>query len=120
MEKLVVGALLFGLVFANIGCRPSLCDNTPLKQVESPSGTFIATVFERNCGATTDFSRMVSVGGSADPFSDDTHIVFIVSGQEDINVRWIDGSTLKVDCTECSPDRTFRKKDKWGVINILY
>jgi hypothetical protein len=37
------------------------CANSAIAEVRSPDGKYKAVVFERSCGATTDFSTQVSV-----------------------------------------------------------
>lgn len=40
---------------------PDLCDNEVGKELLSPDGEWKAIVFERDCGATTDFSTQISI-----------------------------------------------------------
>jgi hypothetical protein len=53
---MVVAALLLCL---NAGC--DLCGNEEAFRVPSPDGKIEAVVFERDCGATTDFSTQISI-----------------------------------------------------------
>ena len=54
--KLWTVAILLGL---NSACN--LCDNTEVFRVASPDGQLEAVIFERSCGATTDFSTQISI-----------------------------------------------------------
>lgn len=42
------------------GCSDS-CENTIVSRATSPDGKWDAVMFERSCGATTDFSTQISV-----------------------------------------------------------
>ena len=50
---------LVGLLFL-AGCSDS-CDTTPVKSSKAPDGFHTAVIFQRDCGATTDFSTQISV-----------------------------------------------------------
>lgn len=54
-------ALVAGVGGVLFAASSSVCDNTLLVEVPSPSGTRKAVVFQRSCGATTGFSTQVSV-----------------------------------------------------------
>jgi hypothetical protein len=43
-----------------VGCADG-CENTPIQTVAAPSGHQKAVLFERNCGATTDFTTQISL-----------------------------------------------------------
>lgn len=42
------------------------CENVVLQEAISSNGQYIATAFERNCGATTGFERIFSVRATKD------------------------------------------------------
>lgn len=54
-----LGVALLSMI-ATTACSDP-CANTTIAEMRSPSGEFSAVVFERDCGATTGFSRQVSV-----------------------------------------------------------
>ena len=59
-----LGALLLlfiGAIALFVSRLPDLCANTILAEHPSPSGKRKAVVFDRDCGATTDFSTQVSI-----------------------------------------------------------
>lgn len=59
--------LLFSTMLLLGGCSDP-CENTVLIRATSPGGKWDAVMFERSCGATTDFSTEISVlkaGGAA-------------------------------------------------------
>ena len=49
------------------GCN--LCDNKPIKSLQSPGEARSAVLFMRECGATTDFTTQVSVLSPWWPYS---------------------------------------------------
>jgi hypothetical protein len=56
--RIIIAALLVSL---NAGCN--LCGNQEVFRVPSPDGKIEAVMFERDCGATTDFSTQISMVG---------------------------------------------------------
>lgn len=59
-----LGALLLlfiGAIALFVSRLPDLCANTVLAEYPSPTGKLKAVVFDRDCGATTDFSTQVSI-----------------------------------------------------------
>lgn len=120
METLVSIRIL--LLIAVAGCIQG-CSSTCGESVEgefpSPDGKYIATVFERNCGATTDFSSAVKIRSRDSGFRIE-EIVFLVKGSHDIKVTWTDSSTLKVICNACSDNEIFKKENHWNKVEILY
>jgi hypothetical protein len=77
------------------------CGNETKQEAVSPDGRFRAVVFDRNCGATVDYSREVSVlpASAAVPNGEapaDTGNVLRTARQPDVNVRWLDARTLEV------------------------
>lgn len=59
--KLLRVLALASTATASCGCLGSMCANTLVQRVQSPDGGLEAVLFERSCGATTDFSTQVSV-----------------------------------------------------------
>lgn len=56
------------------------CVNDMVGQVQSPDGQFKAVIFERDCGATTDFSTQVSIVPTSTPLPDTAGNVFVADG----------------------------------------
>ena len=57
MRRALIAVAVLGTACALI----DPCDNGSLKEFKSQSGKWKVVVFERSCGATTDFSTQVSV-----------------------------------------------------------
>ena len=77
------------------------CGNETKREAVSPDGRFRAIVFDRNCGATVDFSREVSVlpAVAAVPSGEsraDTGNVLRMARQPEVTIRWVDARTLEV------------------------
>lgn len=79
-----------------------LCCVDLLSESNSPDGKYVATVFERNCGATTPFVRVVGLRHAGSGFApdEDDDWVFTIHGQSDIYVSWIENAELKISYSE--------------------
>lgn len=66
------------------------CSNETLSEAVSSDGVLTATVFERNCSATTPFVRIVSVRATTAAFDADAENrqLFVIEGQPDVQVAW--------------------------------
>lgn len=109
---------VFSALFLS-GCS-DLCGVDFLSESKSPDGKYIATVFERNCGATTPFVRVVSLRHAGSGFSpeDDDDWIFTIHGQSDINVLWIESTKLKISYSPTGDSPT--QRTKWEKITIKY
>jgi len=78
---------LMNLVFVHsIGCSHSV-----LSEAMSPDGQYIATAFERNCGAVTPYTRVVSIRHRGKPIlmAKMTVLGFsVIVDQPTIQIRW--------------------------------
>lgn len=101
------------------GCS-DICDVEILSEKNSPDGIYIATVFERNCGATAPFVRVVSLRHANSEFApeDDDDWVFTIHGQSNINVLWNESKELKISYSATGDNPTQRAK--WEKIDIKY
>ena len=103
------------------GCDGDLfgdCADTVKAEAPSPGGGYVATVFERDCGATTDFSTHVSIREADEPFDSSTKTrVLIVAGQTEVDIEW---STEKKLSVTFSPAETFTKLETWRDVRIVY
>lgn len=109
------------LMFALIaGCGESLCGNEVIIELPSPSKNYVATVLERNCGATTPYVRVVALRpfGSklnAESFED---WVFTAEGQPAIEIKWEDDNTLEIKSS--GGGRPGTRHDAWKQVKISY
>jgi hypothetical protein len=114
---------LLGLLASSVfsGCDDevfSRCEDNATIEAVSPGGRYVATVFERNCGATTDYSTNVSLreAKEASDTSSQTPI-FTVTGQPAIALQWSTETTLTVVVPETE---TFKKLDVWRDVRVAY
>jgi hypothetical protein len=89
----VAGSLIVGCAAFYYVASRSLsfdCSSVVLTEIPSPDGRYIATAFERNCGATSPYVRIVSIrpeGTRLRP-EDDGSWVFVTQDQPNVAVRW--------------------------------
>ena len=96
----LTAVLLASLLASATSCSP--CDDTLKSKAVSPDGQLVASVFERNCGATVDFASIVSLAStSARPLRTDDFL-FVVKGRPDISVTWSGPNSLVIKCTDCA------------------
>ncbi len=99
----------------------NVCKNVARVKATSGDGKLIATIYERNCGATTDFTSIVnirSVSESGD--GEDKNNVFIVKGRSAISAVWDGPRKLTISCESCSRVNIFRQVVAIGDIDIYY
>lgn len=113
MKKLVLPALLC------LACQPPIffeCSHSVLREAESPDGRYSATFFERDCGATTAYSSLVSLHESRRQFDPEhAEIVFAVDGRSDIKIYWTSNRSLSIDPGD---GEVVRHVDSWKDIQI--
>lgn len=101
------------------------CGDTVLSNIKSPDGLYSATLYERNCGATTGFSTLITVsnaGQMATP-DDDDHVVFIASVPPVLRLRWESSTVLSIASPDGAPipaREIFRQQKNWNRVQILY
>jgi hypothetical protein len=96
------------------------CSNKFIAGADSPDGTLRATVFERDCGATTDFSRIVSISGKEEDFNRENSFVFVVKGEKDIQLQWTGRRQLSVECRACTKTVVFKQLTALREVEIKY
>jgi Family of unknown function (DUF5412) len=96
------------------------CEDAVKREVRSPNGKYIATLYERDCGATTNFSTIVSLRASMDKFNGEDGRVFVAEGQFQVNLVWEDDMNLRIECSGCRSKDIFKQERKWKNIGISY
>lgn len=94
------------------------CEETVRFESWSPGEAAIATIAERNCGATTSFSTVVRLRHAQDKHT--TYIdsaVLVLSGKSFVTLSWAGQSQLVVEYE--SPE-VFKRLSVWRDIQILY
>lgn len=105
-----------------LACRePNLfgeCGDTIKAEVSSPDGRYVAAVFERNCGATTDYSTLVTLRETSQPFAPKKQgWVLALSGQVDVTLAWSSDRVIRVGA---EGGEVFRKEPTWRDVRISY
>ncbi len=100
----------------------SSCSESNEEQVASPGGKYVATVFRRNCGATTGFVTHVNLrlGSEPDRVEESGTVlqgqVLVANGTPSIQVRWIDGTSLSLQVSDRS--KVVSTQESWKTIRI--
>jgi hypothetical protein len=78
------------------------CSESDAGRTASPSKAYVATVFVRNCGATTGYVTHVNLRGAGDAFIPDGHgviragEVISMDGNPRVALNWTDDADLEV------------------------
>lgn len=107
---------MFGLT----GCGASLCGNEVITELPSPSKSYVATVFERNCGATTPYVRVVALRPFGSKLNAESHEdwIFTTEGQPTVVIKWIDNNTLEIKSS--GGGRPGTQRNVWKQVKIAY
>jgi hypothetical protein len=96
------------------------CSNDTILKLPSPDGLLVATAYERNCGATTDFSSIVNVQPAHDGFNPGESIVFVAEGKYALHLAWTKPRELQITCIGCIRKHIFREVSALGDIDVTY
>jgi hypothetical protein len=116
--RLLLLVLATAAIMLTTSC--GLCSNQLVRAVRSQDGIVEATWYVRNCGATTDFSTIVSVHQPNGSYTDDSDLVFIAKGKYDLKLSWSGPRELTIDCKDCSRKNVFRETTHLGDIDINF
>jgi len=93
------------------------CDDEVLSELRSPDGKYVASVMERNCGATTDYVSHVTVRPS-DSMMRQGDDVLVVEYRQDIRLAWEGVDHLVVEFRSCPGDmqplKIVSETRRWG------
>jgi hypothetical protein len=113
-----IGLLVFASIFGCGGEVFGECGDTIKTESTSPNGRYVATVFERNCGATTDYSTNVSLRETGEAFDPSSQApILTVAGQPTIALEWSTERTLAVVVPEA---QIFKKLEAWRDVLVAY
>lgn len=117
---------LVGLLFL-AGCSDD-CNTTPVKISKAPDGLHTAVIFQRDCGATTDFSTQISVlgdgyslSGSGNAFVADADHGTATTGDWGgpwAEIEWVTSDHLVVRYAQNS--RIFEQDEQVSGVRISY
>lgn len=123
MMDLMTRPVLIGLLgIAGLsGCDNGLfgdCADAVKARARSPDGQYVATVFERDCGATTDFSTHVELRNTDELLTSSKHVsILTIAGRVTVDVKWRTDRTLLVLFPKAN---IFAKLDSWQDVDIIY
>ena len=116
-----------GARFPLLACLPvlflvscNLCGDEVRARAASPDGKLVATFFERNCGATTDFASTVNVQSATEKFDGDEGRIFDATGHYDISIAWTGPRKLLIRCPACRRENVYYEVTVKGDIDITY
>ena len=92
------------------------CDD----KVESSNQKYVARLFVRNCGATTDYSTIVKINPAATTSTDYGDQVFVARGDFDVQMIWQNDSAIRLSCQRCKTDDIFKQDKSWRDVAISY
>jgi hypothetical protein len=96
-----------------------LCGTHVLERAASPAAVSELVTFERDCGATTDFSTQVSLAPMNVPFSAERFVpFFIVRGRYLHIARWSAGQ--KIEIAVPRGETVFRNLPRVNGITVAY
>jgi hypothetical protein len=98
----------------------STCEDKVKVRVPAGDGQIVATVFERNCGATTDLSTLVNLQTTSSRFDANAGRLFIIKGRYDITLNWATPKHLVITCRGCQRHDIFREVAVEGDIDVTY
>jgi len=87
--------ILIGGVFAYLFSSDP-CSNSILSAKPSPNGELKAVIFTRDCGATTAYSRQVSIVPASTDLPNVGGKVFVAKGEPELEVTWINDASLTI------------------------
>lgn len=109
---------LIALVGAISSCVP-ICVNTIVTEVVSPNRKLVATVYKRDCGATTLENTQVTIRKQTESFNPKKQkSVFIIETEKIVTVTWESNSLLKILFTD--DGKIFRQEIYDENVKIMY
>ena len=108
--------LILGLWFSEYDAP---CGTKIIQEVSSPDKKYIATLFVKDCGATTSESTHLNIRTISSKLNTDDEDIFIAQlGDESANVSWLSSNILLVDVPETA--RIFKNLDSFKGCQIKY
>ena len=94
------------------------CANAEQQRVVSPDGHREAVVFERDCGATTDYSTQVSILKAGAALPNDAGNAYIYGHRTRLTVAWLSPSVVTIGYV--SGTRGLHESARAGGVTVLY
>ncbi len=105
------------------------CVSTLVESIPYPNKNYKIVVFERSCGATTDFSNQISILNNSDSLNNYSGNIFIADtdhGKAELtdknviqtHIQWRDNRTINIKYDSLS--RIFKKEKYYRGFKIIY
>jgi hypothetical protein len=88
-----------------------------LAESSSPDGRYTARAVLRNCGATTDYSRLVTLADRRGGTGTSLDTVYIIRGEGPVAFEWVSRDRLKVGA---STAKIYVASEAWRDVHIEY
>jgi hypothetical protein len=123
--KILVGLLIimilafagFWVMIGSVFGVKDLCGNNIIETKYSPNQNYKLILFQRNCGATTDFSYQISILKKGDSLKNVGGNIFITN-KEKLNLEWINNYQVNIKYNK--ELEVFKKELHHNKINIKY
>lgn len=117
-----VPSLICAMAFATLaGCYRLVmgdCSDKVKSEVLSPAGHYAATVIERDCGATTDYSTLVDLRVASKPLTTSPEsLILTLSGKQSVTLAWEGESQLAIQFPRVD---TYMQKRAWKNVRVVY
>jgi hypothetical protein len=87
---------VFGYIAYQMKDFDDMCGNTIEQSLKSPNNRMKVVVFERDCGATTGFSRQVSLLNANDKLQNTSGNVIVFRGLPRLHILWKSNKNLEI------------------------
>ena len=104
------------MVLVHLSLGPT-CELVSLESRPSPNGRFVASVFRKDCGATTDYVTGVVLQPIDEAFDDDSRdVVLVMKGIVLVTQSWTTENEIHLRLPPFDP--IFRQVDRWNEIKV--
>ncbi len=116
MKSIIFFIIVIGLFTS---CNPTFeCEDQILLSLRSPDGKYIACLYERDCGATTDTSTTINIREEGVKFDGGEGRVFVIKGKAEVELIWKEPQLLIV--TSNATENIFTQEKRWKELAIQY
>jgi hypothetical protein len=96
------------------------CGELGINSAMSPDGAIVASIYQRNCGATTDIVTHVNLRRRTEPVRADLGVidegqVLTLNGRREVKLRWAERRRLVI---EHEGAESFHPADQWNDVTI--
>lgn len=111
---------LFLLLSVTASCGSGFCSNTVVAEIVSPNRVYVASVFKRNCGATTPCISIVGLRYFNEEFDPERHDNWVFVAHDDIEVKvlWRTENEISIFYPGINDELT--KRGAWNEVNVYY